>query len=285
MSLAMEASDESFTAWQRGNLFHAAGLFDVRVVGPPVLGWRLRSIGAPAVHRAEGKPTAGDPGGSCWLRVVSDYPEWASGDGWTGTADAHELDGLAIPRVLRIAEWEDDGRRQRAEASTRLPGTRISSTETLHRVAALPEPWWAELRATLDRMNAAPTTRIHTEQSLISEGVQGTLGRDVRVHRWETVHGDLHWANLLAEPFGLLDLELWGRGPAGLDPATLYCHSLLTPPIAEKVRATFRDALDSPDGRRAQLIAGARILARIATGDPPEVAGPLRAHLHWLRNT
>lgn len=96
------------------------------------------------------------------------------------------------------------------------------------------------------------------------------------------MHGDLHWANLLTEPFGLLDLELWGRGPVGLDPAALYCHSLLVPPVAEQVRSTFQDVLDTPDGRRAQYIAGARILARIATGDPPELDGPLRAHLHGL---
>ncbi|WP_146134754.1 phosphotransferase [Actinopolyspora mortivallis] len=63
---------------------------------------------------------------------------------------------------------------------------------------------------------------------------------------WETVHGDLHWANLLRPELGLLDWSLWGRGPAGTDAATLYCYSLLAPRTAATVWHTFVDVLDAP---------------------------------------
>ncbi len=67
----MESSDERFAQWMEGNLHRAATQFGLTVHGAPVFGWRLRSIGAPATTSQ----------GQRWLRVVSDYPQWASGDG------------------------------------------------------------------------------------------------------------------------------------------------------------------------------------------------------------
>ncbi|WP_231104735.1 hypothetical protein [Haloechinothrix halophila] len=103
--LEMEVSDERFAEWMRANLATAARHFDVTVDGDPVFGWRLRSIGA-RVSGAEAWR---------WLRVVSDYPQWASGDGWTGNADANALTGIAKPHLLDACEWDDNGRRQRAQ--------------------------------------------------------------------------------------------------------------------------------------------------------------------------
>jgi hypothetical protein len=272
MTLAMEGSDATFTAWQRGNLAHAAELFGLAVRGEPVFGWRLRSVGAPATG----------PDGTRWLRVVSDYPEFACGDGWTGNLDANTLTGLTTPRVLDTAEWDDDGRRQRAEVMTLLPGQVISPADVLHQAAALPERWWAELRRTLDALRATPTRRVHADQDRITGRAQAALGRDLPIRRWETVHGDLHWNNLHVDPFGLVDWELWGRGPAGTDAASLYCHSLLVPDVAERVWAVFADVLDTIDGRLAQQAVAARMLRRIAGGDYPELDGPLRRHLAGL---
>lgn len=270
--LEMEVSNERFTEWMRANLARAARHFDVTVDGEPVFGWRLRSIGG-RVSRAETWR---------WLRVVSDYPQWASGDGWTGNADANALVGIAKPELLDVCEWDDDGRRQRAELLTLLPGTPVSTTEALHRPVHLPASWWAQLRANLNKLRNTPTGRINADQQTVSRRSIAAFGAEVRVRHWETVHGDLHWANLLSPTLGILDWELWGRGPVGTDAATLYCHSLLVPAVADQVRATFADMLDGPDGRTAQLTVAARMLGRIEGGDYPELEQPLREHIAAL---
>lgn len=121
--LTMENSDERFTAWMRSNLARAADHFNVVMKGTPVFGWRLRSIGAPAVTRDGCAPR--------WLRVVSEYPQWAHGDTWVGNVEAGELTGIVKPVVLAFTEWEDGGRQQRAELMTCCPGDPVSVTDVL----------------------------------------------------------------------------------------------------------------------------------------------------------
>jgi hypothetical protein len=265
--LEMESSDERFQEWMRGNLDHAAGHFGLAVCGEPVFGWRLRTIGA----RAAG------PDGQRWLRVVSDYPEWASGDGWTGNTDANVLTVQAKPRVLDVLEWTE-GRVQRAEMMTLLPGRTVSPTDVLRHAVDLPASWWADLRRSIDQLRVAGTERVNADQELITKRALDAFGEDLRIDRWETVHGDLHWSNRLAPHLGILDWELWGRGPAGTDAASLLCHSLLVPAVAERVHATFADVLDTPTGRTAQRAVVARMLARVGGGDYPEMDKPLGRH-------
>jgi len=112
---------------------------------------------------------------------------------------------------------------------------------------------------------------VYTDQARISERTRDAFGAELHVGQWETVHGDLHWENLLAPQLGLLDWELGGRGPAGTDAATLLLHSLLVPTVAKRVHATFGDLLDTDAGQTAQLAVAARLLSRIAGGDYAEL--------------
>jgi hypothetical protein len=265
--LAMESSDERFRQWMKDNLHRAAAQFGLTVHAAPVFGWRLRSIGA----------QASGPHGPRWLRVVSDYPQWASGDGWTGNTDANTLTGLAKPRVLDVAEWDDD-RRCRAEVMTLLPTEAVSATDVLHHAVMLPTKWWSTLQNNLDLLRQVDTTRVNADQATVTRRVMAAFGTDLPVQRWETVHGDLHWSNLLGPTLGILDWELWGRGPAGTDAASLLCHSLLVPAIADRVRDVFAQVLDTPTGRTAQLAVVARMLGRVSGGDYPELEAPLRQH-------
>jgi hypothetical protein len=272
--LAVERSDAIFTAWMRDNLHQAAEHFDIQVAGEPVLGWRLRSISAPVTEPA-GTPR--------WLRVESARPEWASGNAWQGASDANDLPAtIPRPRVLGVWEWASDGRRQRAELSTRLPGQATSDSDVLCRPITLPDAWWQALRTAVDELRPIPTNRVRTDQDTINTHTQAAFGTGLPVRRWETVHGDLHWANLLAPELGILDWELWGRGPAGMDAASLLCHSLLVPEIADRVYATFADVLDSEDGRVAQLTVAAWMFGRIEQGDYPHLWQPLREHAQRL---
>ncbi|WP_245811932.1 phosphotransferase [Actinophytocola xinjiangensis] len=265
-------ADAWFRRWMRNNLDRTAHHFDVALTGEPVFGWRLRSISAPAVGAD----------GDRWLRVVSQEPEWASGEHWTGTADADAVTGLRKPQVIDIYEWSD-GRRQRAELMTHLSGERCSPTDALRDQVELPAQWWTDLRSAVATLASTPTERVNADQEKVTRRVRERFGDvDTTVTQWSTVHGDLHWANLLRPRFGLVDWELWGVGPAGLDEATLYCYSLLVPSVAERVHAEFAEALDTPSGRVAQLYVLARLFRRIDGDEYPDLFGPLTNHANGL---
>ncbi|MFI0776279.1 aminoglycoside phosphotransferase [Streptomyces sp. NPDC021212] len=266
-------ADRRFRLWMHQNLEYAADHFHLRITGEPVFGWRYRSISAPA----------NSPEGPRWLRVVSEQPQWAHGRGWTGNADANTLSGLPKPHVLGVHEWQEgDWRRQRAEVMTHVPGVRCSPTDTAQPELNLPDRWWQDLQQGLQHLASVPTERVSTDQAKVDHRVHAAFGAhvDCRIQRWETVHGDLHWANLL-NPLAILDWELWGRGPAGTDAATLYCYGLTAPDLGQKVRARF-PVLDTADGHRAQLYVTARLLHRISLGDHPQLAEPLKGHARDL---
>jgi hypothetical protein len=269
-------ADATFRNWMRLNLARAADEFGLSVTGAPVFGWRLRSIGAVAY----------DPNGARWLRVVSEQPQWATGEFWTGNQDANTLTGLPKPVVLASTEWDEAGwRSQRAEVMTLLPGEPCSPSDVLRTEVELSYKWYSELRRSLHRLASVPTTRITVTQTRVNGLVRAAFGqrRNTQVNYWETVHGDLHWSNLLQPRLGILDWEMWGQGPAGTDAATLYCYSLLNPDMAHRVHGEFADILDSPDGVVAQLWVVARLLKRIKNSDDfPDLETPLRNHSETL---
>ncbi|MGH3929340.1 MAG: phosphotransferase [Pseudonocardiaceae bacterium] len=269
-------ADATFRNWMRLNLVRAAEQFELSVTGAPVFGWRLRSIGA----------VAHGPSGACWLRVVSEQPQWATGEFWTGNQDANTLTGLPKPVVLASTEWEEaEWRSQRAEVMTMLPGEPCSPRDVLRTEVELSDGWWRELRRSLRRLAGAPTTRITVTQTRINGLVRAAFGqhRNLRINHWETVHGDLHWGNLLKPQLGILDWEMWGQGPVGTDAATLYCYSLLNPDMAHRVHSEFAEILDDPNGVIAQLWVAVRLLKRIRnSGDFPDLETPLRKHIETL---
>ena len=259
----------------RANLARATERFGLTVTGDPHWGWCLRSISAPA---------EGDRYGACWLRVGSEQTRSLTdmGEFWNGNTEANAIIGVPKPVVLDQIQWDapDQLRRVRAEVMTLLPGQPCSPTEALRTPVTLPDTWWVSLRESLDQIRTVPTTRF-VDRSPVSARATAVLGFELRVDHWETVHGDLHWNNLLGPQLGILDWEMWGRGPAGSDAATLYCLSLLAPATANRVHEVFADVLDSPAGRIAQLFTAARLLTHTAQ-DCPELAAPLRRHIETL---
>jgi hypothetical protein len=260
--------DAIWREWMKDLLSTAAARFGLTITGTPIYGWCDRSIGAEAAS----------PKGGRWLRVVTEDARWAHGDFWTGNADAGAIKGITKPTVLDTAEWEQGPRKVRAEHMTLLHGQPCSPTDVLSQEARLPQTWWSELRRSLDVLAATPTRRVCVSSDHVVSRVRNYLGVDLDPDTltWTTIHGDLHWANLDGPRFALLDWEGWGRGPTGVDAATLYCYSLLLPNTARRVFETFRDVLDSPTGTVAQLYAIARLLSRAEKGDYPDLVEPLR---------
>ncbi len=260
--------DAIWRSWLDGLLSATACRFGLTVTGTPCYGWRDRSIGVRATS----------PEGARWLRVVTEDPRWTQGNFWTGNSDATVIEGITKPTLLDAAEWDEGPRRVRAEVMTLVTGRPCSPTDVLRREIHLPQAWWQELRRSLDVLAAVPTGRMCVDAGRAVGRVRTQLGINLDPHVlvWETIHGDLHWANLLGPRFALLDWEGWGRGPTGTDAATLFCYSLLVPSTARRVFDTFRDVLDSPSGAIAQLYAIARLLSRAEKGDHPDLAGQLR---------
>lgn len=269
-------ADARFRNWMRLNLAHAAEQFGLSVTGAPVFGWRLRSIGA----------IADGSDGARWLRVVSEQPQWTTGEFWTGNQDANTLTGLPKPVVLASTGWDEAGwRTHRAEVMTLLPGERCSPSDVLRAEIELSDKWYSELRRSLRRLASTPTARITVTQTRVNGLVRAAFGqhRTLEVNRWETVHGDLHWGNLLRPQLGILDWEMWGQGPAGTDVATLYLHSLRNPDVFHRIYSEFADILGGPDGITAQLWVAARLVKRINnSGDFPDLEAPLRKHIEKL---
>jgi hypothetical protein len=267
LSVDLSEADARFRQWMHENLSHAADHFGLTIAGQARYGWLDRSVSA-AVHASDRQ---------LWLRVVSEDKQWTDGDFWTGNLDANVFATLPKPHVLDVYEWEE-WRQQRAELMTLAPGSACSPTDTLRHAIDLPDRWWTDLRRTIEVIAATPTDRVHADQALVTGRIQQHFGNSVNpvVCHWETVHGDLHWANLMGPDFGLLDWELWGRGPAGTDAATLYCYSLLVPDTAERVRDTFAHVLATDAGQLALFYVAARLLHRVDKGDHPDLAAPLR---------
>lgn len=273
LSSHLRAADAQFRVWMHENLDRAAAHFGRTIIGTPLLGCLDRSISAPV--RGPDEPM--------WLRVVSEDRQWIEGEFWTGNLEANAFTNLSKPRVVDIFEWEH-GRHQRAELMTLMPGAPCSRTDVLCHTADLPDKWWAELRRTSDSIAAMPTNRVNADQALVSGRMQQQFGNSVNpvVRQWETVHGDLHWANLMGPEFALLDWETWGRGPVGTDAATLLSYSLLVPQAAERVHDTFADVLTTDAGMLAQFYVAARLLHRADRGSHPELVAPLKRHTNSL---
>ncbi|MCO6007154.1 aminoglycoside phosphotransferase [Actinoallomurus purpureus] len=271
-----ELADENHRAWMRDALDHAARLFGLELIGAPVFGWRDRSISAAVV------PLAG--GVRRWLRVVAEHLSWTGDDWWTGNRDAAAITGIAKPRVIDAREWADDGQALRAEVMTYIAGRPCSPTPELHHGIDLPPSWWHALRDGLDHLADVPTNRRAIDQDRVSTRLRIFFGDqiDTRIDRWTTAHADLHWANLTAPELAVLDWEMWGRAPYGYDAATLHCHSLLQPGIAQTMHDTFAYLLDTPDGRRTQLFVITNMLMRADRGDYLDLVIPLHHHAHAL---
>jgi hypothetical protein len=261
--------------WMRGNLDRAAKLFGLVVTGEPRWGWWLRSASAPAKGLD----------GRCWLRVGAEHERWVTDPKvsafWTGIPDSVAITGVSKPAVLHSAEWSEPDRQQRvrADVMTLLPGRPCSQTDVLRFAPDLPDIWWTNLRRSLDALRSHPTTRFR-DRGGTGDRVRAVLGVDLRIDQFETVHGDLHWSNVLGPQLGLLDWEMWGCGPAGMDAASLYLHALLVPDVARRVHDAFADVLDSAAGRAAQLHVAAAVLDRAKReSEYADLADVLRGHV------
>jgi hypothetical protein len=262
-------------AFLRRILGEGAKRLGVVPTGEVVFGWRDRTIGSAA--------TSADR--RFWLRATAEHQDWASGEAWTGNQDAAAITGLPKPQLVARVDWDEPPAAIYAELMTYVPDKPCSSTPELLRPFTAPAAWWTDLRAALDELATHRTDRgEHDADAAVSE-LEDLYARRLNLPTPAlcTEHADLHWANLTEPRLWILDWEYWGTAPAGYGAAMLYCHSLLVPETAEKVREVFADLLDTPSGHVAQLSAAAHILSRAhRVQDYADLQHPVRKHAHRL---
>lgn len=202
-----------------------------------------------------------------WLRLAN-APR-PGGKRWEGPGLADVLLDETIPRPALLGEhsWTEKSPEQAFQAQLweRLEGQVLSEFPYLTGPVPVSGRWWRELRNGLDRLRRAPAPlgrQVMTQEFInrTPRFIPELAGRDLTVPKWETTHGDLHWANLTSDPLEIIDWEGWGLAPAGYDAAVLHAYALPQPETAKKVRNAFTDVLDTPSGRLAELVIAAEII-------------------------
>lgn len=271
-------SDDGWITWLCDLVKPGADALGAEVVGEPVRGLGNRSVGC----------RVATPDAVRWMRVITKSTQWAGGPAWTGNVDANVLTNVANkPVVLDVAEWDESGRRIRAELMTFAPGAQISADMVLRQHIDLDHRWWSELSCSLDALATFSTDRVCLDEQLLQRRLLAMFGLSIDVDTlvWSTAHGDIHWANLTAPRCWILDWESWGRAPASYDAALLLCVSLLEPDTAGRVYAAFSDVLDTHTGHIAQLAAAAKLLGLVEYGDHPDLAVSLHRHARQVMDT
>lgn len=249
-------------------------------VGEPEVSFSERSIGS-RVRRG---------GEVLWLRVAPFDEGRMDQEAWTGNLAANAIAGVPKPVVQDRAVWTEADPvpvEVGAELMTYVADRPVSAGREPDGPLSVPAGWWSDLRGALDRLAGHPTDRRfrwHTADryaALLAAfyGERGELGP---VPEWRTEHLDLHWNNVTAPQLWIIDWELWGTAVAGYGAATLYCTALAVPSVAGHVRETFKDVLESPAGRYAQLVVAAELLTQTAAHGEP--LGPVR-EMHHLADT
>lgn len=233
-------------------------------------------------------PVTTTEGTLAWLRVWS--APHAGGKLWEGPGLAERLLDSHVPAPALLAEvtWTDNGRAMQAHLYEHLNNPTVSTTPALHKPVQLDERWWQDLVEALSSIRqvpADPDRKVVTQAYInrIPRFIPELEGEDLTVERWESSHGDLHWANLTTDPLQIIDWEGWGAAPAGYDTAVLHTYALPVPEIARRVRTEFADQLTGPTGRLAQLVIAAEVLQAAARDDVhAELAPYVRRHVRDL---
>ena len=200
---------------------------------------------------------------------------------WFGEIEASNFQHIQKPKILSTVQWETGTLICRGDLYNFIPFKVCSQTPHLKEKIVLNDDWLNSLSNSLHNLNSVQTDRISVRQDLINRRIKERFGDyiDTTITNWVTIHGDLHWANVTEKECWIFDWESWGKGPAGLDAAFLYCFSLLQPIVAEKIYATFNEELNSPDGLISQLFTCSELLRMFELyQNYEELVEPLKFH-------
>lgn len=107
--------------------------------------------------------------------------------------------------------------------------------------------YFVALKSQLSLLGRHVSPYIAFRQDLIDRRIKERCPQELntQITDWNTVHGDLHWANL-TKSGTILDWESWGTGPAGIDIAFLYAFSLRNSKVSKTISDVFSDLFSTP---------------------------------------
>ncbi|MFC9682225.1 hypothetical protein [Streptomyces sp. NPDC056948] len=110
----------------------------------------------------------------------------------------------------------------------------------------MPDSWWTDLAAVLDKVSVAGTDRVAVRQQYMDRAIPEFVGIPAPAAPcWTTAHGDLHWVNRTA-PLRILYWESWGSAPALGSPAGLAAESTVCAELLQTVARGENLALEAP---------------------------------------
>jgi tetratricopeptide (TPR) repeat protein len=225
----------------------AIAFLQVQQVGDSCYGRMGRSAGCVVAH----------PGfGERWLKVSWVPTREVDPFIWEGELLSNGFRDIGRPKIFEHFDWEERSKSYRAILMS-VAGEAISKTAYLESPPALEPNWWKALSGTLAEVQSKPTDRICVPDGLLGHRLRERFGLRLRLPFpfWRTAHGDLHWKNLTAPEFSILDWETWGRAPYGYDIAYLHVFSIAQPEILERLKQEFAQLMARPEYDVAFLFA------------------------------
>jgi tetratricopeptide (TPR) repeat protein len=225
----------------------AIAFFQAQQVGDSCYGRMGRSAGCLVAH----------PGfGERWLKVSWVPTREIDPFIWDGELLSNGLRDIGRPQIFEHSDWEEQSKSYRAILMG-VAREAISKTAWLESSPALEANWWKALSGTLAAVQSKPTDRICVPDELLTHRLRERFGWSLRLPFpfWQTAHGDLHWKNLSAPEFSILDWETWGRAPYGYDVAYLHVFSIAQPEILARLKQEFAPRMAQPEYDVAFLFA------------------------------
>lgn len=157
-----------------------------------------------------------------WVRVECRGLERFDGQGW-GLEAAQILDGVPVLGWHAGISWLDPERRVmwRADETQFVEETPVGRAVN---AATLPDSWWAEFNAAMDRLAGHTTSRTATPdcEPITPERVECVIRKvfpdapSLSIDERSTAHADLNWANMTGPKLWIFDWEDFGRRTARL---------------------------------------------------------------------
>lgn len=227
----------------------AAKDLELKLYGSLIRGFSSKSIGGKAIS------TTGING---WLivrkKTLSHLPNMAEAS----------FDFFRKPKIFLSKVWEENDNYFYADFLEYVKSPVMFSSAILSPTTDLPDVFFEELKNVLERLASTPSLSSIITLSLMRQKIKAVLGRELRTPDFipVTVHGDLHWSNIISSPIYFLDWEKSGLGPYGLDQAMLLVSSLANPKTFLKMQNIFASQLESRSGLFCQIYAACELLDR-----------------------
>ncbi|MFB7254009.1 hypothetical protein [Streptomyces nojiriensis] len=217
-----------------------------------------------------------------WVRIERRGFERIGPQGWNGTEAAAVLQGVAMPEWYQGVAGRERGEpvMWRADELELMTSPSVGKSSLVLDDPSLPDAWWEALNASLDALAAQRTPRLATPDTvtITQAKVTQTLVEafpglaDTGIERWAPAYADLTSANVMGPEFSVIDWEVRGMAPRGLDAATLCGNALAVPTLADRIQQERRADFESRDGKLMSLF----ILSEII-GPPSYEGDPLLA--------